>query len=134
MKKFPIHYFLPLFALLLFPNIGKTVDDIRRAFFRNPSEKIDRLWEWFEPHGGEIWALPPEVVDGIQLLRSQGIKEYSYLGEWTKRNGVEQRLLEGAYPAKPNQQSKTELWLGQGYSSKCASLGSIGEVHLVDCR
>lgn len=134
MKKFAPHFLLPILALALFPNIGKTIDDIRRSFFRNPSEKIDRMWEWFEPHGGEIWALPPEVVDGIQLLRSHGIKEYSYLGDWNKRNGVEQRLLEGAYPAKPNVQSSTELWLGSGHGPKCKPLESIGEVHLVDCR
>jgi hypothetical protein len=133
MKKIRLSFFLPLMALACFPSIGKTLDDIRRAFTRNTPEKIDRVWEWFEPHGGEIWVLPSEVVDGIQLLRAHGIREYSYQGEWNKRNGVEQRLLEAAYPAIPEEESKNVLQLAIPNSFPCKVIEKIGEVQLVEC-
>jgi hypothetical protein len=133
MEKIRLSFFLPLLALACFPSIGKTIDDMRRAFTRNTSEKIDQTWEWFEPHGGEIWALPAEVVDGIQLLRAHGIKEYSYQGDWSKRNGVEQRLLEAAYPAIPQAEAKIVLQLAISDSANCKVLEKIGEVQLVEC-
>ncbi len=134
MKKIRLSFFLPLIALAIFPNIGKTLDDVRRAFFRNPSEKLQNLREWNLPYGGETVALPREVTAALLLLRKHQIVEYAYLGEWKNRNGVEQRLLEGAYPAKPSAKAKKQLWLAQPVDANCKLIESHEEVQLVDCR
>ena len=106
MKKIRLSFFLPLIALAVFPNIGKTIDDIRRAFLRNPAEKLQHMREWNLPFAGESLALPSEVTAALYLLRKYKLPEYAYLGEWKNRNGVEQRLLESAYPAKPQAAAK----------------------------
>jgi hypothetical protein len=134
MKKIRLSFFLPLIALAVFPNIGKTIDDIRRAFLRNPAEKLQHMREWNLPFAGESLALPSEVTAALYLLRKYKLPEYAYLGEWKNRNGVEQRLLESAYPAKPQAAAKKQLWLAQPVNANCTLIETREEVQLVDCR
>lgn len=126
-----LHFLLPLFALGLFPMIGKTLDDIRRAFTRDLPKKIALLSEWKQPNGGEALALPFEVFNALKLLRQVEAKSFSYSPRF--QSGFEQRLLEAAYPIKPDPGSTLRLQFANEESRGCAIKLEAEGVQLVEC-
>jgi len=131
MKLRKLHFLLPIFALAIFPVIGKTLDDIRRAFTRDLPTKFANLSEWSQPQGGEELALPGEVLNALKLLRQTGAKSFAYSPRF--QAGFEQRLLEAAYPIKPDPGSTWRLQFANEESRGCTIKLEAEGVQVVEC-
>ena len=128
---------MPLLAVaaLSFLSIGKTVDDLRRSlakFFRNRAEVV---MAWQTEHSGEAEVLPVRVQDALALIRGHKVPEYAYSLGWGTPGHPTQRLVEGAFPARPGPIG-APFYLGvagEDLPSGCQRVAEKGEVFLARC-
>jgi hypothetical protein len=92
--------FLPVLLLLIvFPEVGKTLDDVRRSLGRALwGEDRGRWAELGVPRAGEE-RIPEDARGMIHLLRASECTEYSLSDGW-KRRYAYQRIVEGAWPIR----------------------------------
>ena len=128
---------VPLLAVaaLSFLSIGKTVDDLRRSLAKAFRNRAEILVAWRTEHSGEAEVLPHRVQDALALLRQYRVPEYAYSLAWGTPGHPTQRLVEGAFPARPGP-TGAPFFLGvkgESLPEACKLVEEKGEVFLARC-
>jgi hypothetical protein len=95
---------------------------------------LHRLWSQFStPSAGEH-VLPPPVQAGIMLLRSNHVSSFRYSPAIGKDEEIRQRLIEGAYPLRNDDQARFCLsYESEPVAPTCVILARTGGMVLADC-
>ena len=91
------------------------------------------LSELVEPRGGER-VLPPPVQDMLTLLRDQGVRGYRVSPRIAKDPLISQRVLEGAWPIRPDDDAPWYLaYAADALPDRCQPYARQEDIVLAHC-
>ncbi|MCO5142342.1 MAG: hypothetical protein M9962_04535 [Oligoflexia bacterium] len=128
-----ISFFILVLFLILFQNVGKTFDDLRRSTFRTlgdfASGEAPKLSQARE--GENI--IEAQAREVIYLLRENRIEKYS-VSKLIEKEYWYHRIVEGAWPIRISTQATTKIFSNiETLPTECKKIGASHGFVIASC-